>query len=220
MGNDNNPLAPFTNLFEAFDTGSDVLTAMGPLSPLSLAGGGGTASPEEGTKRAIRQLYAVLVGLDEGSMDTWKQLFDTATFDGPFSLEAFTGVAETTYRVWFHGLAQLLVESFTLRIVHEELVADGHRHTTETGRWLWRMPQADREQLLLRCTDVDDDLVSEMQEARRHRDELLYDFGSWGEADAKSTLADARQHLEVLTALERQAVEGSVFTYFPSDAAE
>jgi hypothetical protein len=82
------------------------------------------------------------------------------------------------------------------------------------------MPQADREQLLLRCTEVDDDLVFEMQEARRHRDELLYNFGSWGEADAKSTLADARQHLEVLTALERQAVEGSVFAYFPSDAAE
>jgi hypothetical protein len=219
-----NPLKPFTDLIEGLNpTDSDASPAMFPLSPFAIFGGQerqGTASPEEGTKRAVRQLYAVLAGLSSDSpQDAWKQLLDTAVFDAPgFTVEKLTGVTATTYRIWFHSLAQLLVESFTLQIVHEELVVEDHRRTTETGRWLWRLPQADREQLLRRCTGVDDEIVDEMQAARRHRDELLYDFGSWGDIDAGASLADARQHLRVLTALEDYVTDGTVFSYFPSGA--
>lgn len=216
-----NPFKPFTDLIEGLNPAdSDRSPMLFPLSPFAIFGGrgrSGTASPEEGTKRAVRQLYAVLAGLSSDSpKDAWRQLLDTAVFDAPgFTLEKLTGVTATTYRIWFHSLAQLLVESFTLQIVHEELVVDEHRRTTETGRWLWRLPQADREQLLRRCTGVEDDVVDEMQAARRHRDELLYDFGSWGDIDAGASLADARQHLRVLTALEGYVAEGTVFSYFP-----
>jgi len=216
---DPNPLSPFTNLIEGLSPGDGDPNRMFPLSPAAIfgGGGGGTASPEEGTKRAVRQLFAVLAGLsDDSPEDAWQQLLDTAIFDAPgFTVEKLTGVTTTTYRIWFHSLAQLLVESFTLRLIHEELVVAEHAHTTETGRWLWRLPQADREQLLKRCTDLDSEVVDEMQAARRHRDELLYDFGSWDEIDAESAFADARQHVDVLTALEGYATDGTAFTYVP-----
>lgn len=224
MGRDTNPFAPFTKLLDEVGADEAAEAALRfPFSPLALAGGrgrSGTASPEEGTKRAVKQLYAVLVGLDsESPVDTWKQLFDTAVFDASsFTFEKFTGVATTTYRIWFHSLAQLLVESFTLQIIHDELVVADHRRTTETGRWLWRLPQADREQLLLRCTDLDDEVVRDMQTARRNRDELLYDFGSWGDIEAGDSVAKARLHLEVLRALESRVTEGTVFSYFPDGA--
>lgn len=225
MGDDNNPFRPLTNLLGEFGPGQRKNpAAMFPLSPFALAGvsDGGTASPEEGTKRAVRQLFAVLAGISGGqSIDSWQQLLDTAIFDAPgFSIEKFTGFAATTYRIWFHSLSQMLVESFTLQIIHEELVVDDHKRTTKTGRWLWRLPQADREQLLLRCTDVDDQLVEEMQTARRARDELLYDFGTWGDIEARNSLDDARQHLAVLTALEAYVTDGSVFSYFPEGVEE
>ncbi|WP_136717711.1 hypothetical protein [Halorientalis salina] len=220
MGNDTNPFSPLMKLLDGFDpTDTAEAAALFPLSPFTLMQGrsGGTASPEEGTKRAVRQLYAVLVGLsDDDPMDTWQQLLDTAVFDGPsFTLEKLTGVTATTYRIWFHTLAQMLVESYTFRIIHEDLVVGEHKQTTDTGRWLWRLPQADREQLLRRCTDVDDETVDQMGIARRHRDELLYDFGSWGDIDTQQGLSDARQHLEVLTALDDRATDGSVFPFFP-----
>lgn len=220
MGEDINPFTPFAKLLAGFVPGDETDAPVPfPLSPVAVLGrrGGGTASPEEGTKRAVRQLYAVLLGLSSDSPEsTWRQLLDTAVFDAPsFTVEKFTGVTATTYRIWFHTLAQMLVESYTLRIIHDELVVDDHERTTETGRWLWRLPQSDREQLLLRCTDVDDETVEQMQIARRHRDELLYDFGAWGDIDAGEGLADARQHLAVLTALDARATEGSVFPFFP-----
>ncbi|MFD1586074.1 hypothetical protein ACFR9U_03700 [Halorientalis brevis] len=225
MGNDTTPLTPLLTLLEGFTPGDEAdAAAMFPLSPVALLRGrsGGTASPEEGTKRAVRQLYAVLLGLSSDSpVDTWQQLLDTAVFDAPwFTIEKFTGVTATTYRVWFHTLAQMLVESYSLRIIHDELVVDGHKRTTDTGRWLWRLPQSDREQLLKRCTDVDDETVEQMQIARRHRDELLYDFGTWGEIDAGEGLAEARQHLQVLTALDARATDGSVFPFFPDGVDE
>ncbi|MFB6178642.1 MAG: hypothetical protein ABEI77_02825 [Halorientalis sp.] len=225
MGRDTNPFTPFTKLIEGFaPTDKTEAAAMFPLSPFALFAGQqeGTASPEEGTKRAVRQLYAVLVGFsDDSPVDVWKQLLDTAMFDAPaFGIEKLTGVTATTYRVWFHTLAQMLVESYTLRIIHDDLVVDEHRRTTETGRWLWRLPQSDREQLLKRCTDVDDETVEQMQIARRHRDELLYDFGSWGEIDAGKGLSEARQHLQVLTVLDARATDGSVFPFFPNGIEE
>jgi hypothetical protein len=221
MGRDTNPFAPFTNLLDEMGaTEAAEAVTMFPLSPFAIARpgeSGGTSSPEEGTKRAIRQLYGVLLGLDSDSpVDTWKQLFDTALFDAPsFTVEQFTGVTTTTYRIWFHSLSQLLVESFTLQIVHTELVVDDHKRTTETGRWLWRLPQGDREHLLKRCTDLDDEVVEEMQTTRQYRDELLYDFGSWSDIEPGDAISKARQHLAVLRALESYVTDDTAFQYVP-----
>jgi hypothetical protein len=120
----------------------------------------------------------------------------------------------TTYRVWFYSLAQILVESYTLRLVHDELVVDDHRRTTATQQWLWSLSQANREELLRRCTAVDDDLVDEMEAARTRRNELLYDFGSWGETDVQDSLTDAQRYLRVLTALDDLVTDGTGFSYF------
>lgn len=112
----------------------------------------------------------------------------------------------------------MLVESYTLRLVHDELVTEAHRQSTRTQKWLWGLPQSDREQLLLRCTDVPDDLVEEMQMLRRQRNELLYTFGSWDDVEFDESLDDARRVLEVLTALDDRVTDDSPFSYLPEES--
>lgn len=227
MSDNNEPFAPFRQLFEQFDAGgpSGAPPALGfPLSPFPMPGVGASGlSPEDSTKRTVRQLYAALSALsgaegrESGTMvDAWQRyadLFDldTSVSNAPAQVSA---AAMTTYRVWFYSLAQILVESYTLRLVHDELVVDDHRRTTATQQWLWSLSQANREELLRRCTAVDDDLVDEMEAARTRRNELLYDFGSWGETDVQDSLTDAQRYLRVLTALDDLVTDGTGFSYF------
>jgi len=231
MADDNDPFERFRQFYEQFDTGgsSGVPPALGfPLSPFPMPGvGTGSLSPEDSTKRTVRQLYTALSGLsgakgqEGGTMvDAWQRYADLFGLDTSLSgaPEQVSAVAMTTYRVWFYSLAQILVESYTLRLVHDELVVDDHRRTAGTQQWLWGLSQANREELLRRCTDVDDDLVDEMEAARKRRNELLYDFGSWGETDVQDSLADAQRYLSVLTALDDLVSDGRGFSYFPQRA--
>lgn len=237
MTDEHDPFAPFRQFYEQFDTGgsSSVPPALGfPLSPFPMPGVSASGlSPEDSTKRTVRQLYTALSGLsgDQGSgtiVDAWQQYADLFDLDTSLSSapEQISAAAMTTYRVWFYSLAQILVESYTLRLVHDELVVDDHRRTTGTQQWLWGLSQANREELLRRCTPVDDDLVDEMVAARKRRNELLYDFGSWGETDVQDSLTDAQRYLRVLTALDDMVTDGTGFSYFPhradsaSDASE
>jgi hypothetical protein len=230
MTDTNDPFAQFRRLFEQFGTDSqDVPPALVfPLSPFPTPGvGSGGLSPEDSTKRTIRQLYTALAGVtgnDAGRQitDIWQQYADFFDLDasGTSSTDQIAGAAMTTYRVWFYSLAQMLVEGYTLRLVHDELVVDAHRGTTGTQQWLWTIPQSDREQLLRRCTTVDDELVDEMETARRRRDELLYTFGNWTDAAIDNSLEDAQRYLRVLTGLDDLVTDGTGFSYFPQSVTD
>jgi len=231
MTDDNDPFAPFRRMFEQFEASSSPDGVPGfelPVTPFPMPGGdGGPLSPEESTKRAVRQLYGVLAGLSSDSappamMDVWEQYAELFDIDTSLSgaPEQAAAATATTYRLWLYGFAQILVESYTLRLIHDELVVEDHRHSTGTQQWLWTLPQSEREQLLLRCTDVDDDLVEEMQTARQQRDELLYDFGSWDETEFEDSLTDAQRYLRVLTDLDALVNEENPFSFFPDAAAE
>jgi hypothetical protein len=134
--------------------------------------------------------------------------------------DQFAGAVVSTYSVWLHSLSQLLVESYSIRILHDELVAEDYRHSTATQRWLWGLSQADREELLRRCTGLDADVVDEMQATRKRRNELLYTFGSWGDGEFENPLEDGRRYLRVLTALDERVTEGTGFSFFPHDAED
>lgn len=227
MTDDSNPFQSFQQLFEQFGTtGSDSIPGLGwPLSPVPIPSGGvGTASPEESTKQAVKQLYSALAALSENESvasagDAWSQYLDAFEFDTTaFGPEQLTAATLRTYRVWFFSLTQVLVESYTLRLVHDELVVENHRQKTGTQKWLWGLPQSDREQLLERCTDVPDDLIAEMETLRHRRNELLYTFGGWDDVDFDDSVEELRRTLEVLTALDDRVTDGSPFSYFPKDA--
>lgn len=210
----------FRQFFEQFDTlgSAESLPGAGfPLSPVPIPGSDPSGmSPEDSTKRAIRQLYGTLETLSGGGaqQDLYQQYVDAFGIDASaFGPEQFTAATVRTYRIWFYSLAQLLVESYSLRLIHDRLVVEGHRQSTRTQEWLWGLPQSDREQLLSRCTDVGDDLVDEMQTFRKRRDELLYTFGGWDSVEFDESLDDARQALNVLTALDDLATEGSPFSF-------
>jgi len=221
MTDDSDPFAPFRRFVEQFDPSANppaVPGLGGPLSPMAMFRGGETLSPEDSTKQTVRQLYGTLDAFDsaESSADVWSQYLDAAGLDpSAFGPEQVSAAAVRTYRIWFYSLTQLLVETYTLRLVQDELVVAAHSNSTRTQEWLWGLPQSDREQLLLRCTDVDDDLVTEMQELRQHRDRLLYSFGDWESIEFDESLADARRALDVLTALDDLVTEGSPFSFVP-----
>mgnify|MGYP006291845147 CR=1 FL=1 len=230
MTDDSDPFDAFRRLFDQFGTvGSGSPVGMWwPLSPVPIPGmaGSGTLSPEDRTKQAVKQLYDALAALSGGesgtaASDFWSQYLDAFDVDASaFGPEKLTAATLRTYRVWFFSLTQLLVESYTLRLVHDELVVADHRNATGTQEWLWGLPQSDREQLLRRCTDVPDDLVGEMASLRRRRDELLYTFGGWDDVTVDESLDDLRRSLEVLTALDDRATEGSPFSYLPNGATD
>lgn len=228
MTDDSNPFRSFQQVFEQFGTtGSDSIPGLGwPLSPVPIpSGGAGAVSPEKSTKQAVKQLYSSLAALSENESvasagnNAWGQYLDAFEFDTTtFGPEQLTAATLRTYRIWFFSLTQVLIESYTLRLVHDELVVENHRHQTGTQKWLWGLPQSDREQLLERCTDVPDDLVAEMETLRHRRDELLYTFGGWDDVEFEDSLEELRSTLEVLTALDDRVTDGSAFSYFPKNA--
>ncbi len=228
MTDSDDPFGGVWRLFEQFDTtgSTGVPPALGfPLSPFPMPGAG-DFSAEASTKRTVRQLYSTLAGFSDGQDDTmldaWQQYLDTLDVETSLSGsrdQAQSAVA-TTYRLWFYSLAQHLVESYTLRIVHDELVVEGHEHTTGTQQWLWGLSQPAREQLLRRCSPVEDDLLDEMETARTRRDELLYTFTDWTTAEFEGSLDDARQYLRVLTALDERVTDDGGFSYFPGDLSD
>jgi hypothetical protein len=229
MTDESDPFGPFRRVFDQFDAaGSGSLPGMGwPLAPLPVPGSAaGTASPEASTKQTVKQLYSALdalAGSDSmaSASDVWTQYFDAFDVDASaFGPGELTAATLRTYRIWFFSLAQLLVESYTLRLVHDELVIEDHRSATGTQEWLWGLPQSDREQLLERCTNVPDDLVDEMATLRRRRDELLYTFGGWDDVAVDDSLADARRSLDVLTALDDRVTDGSPFSYVPDGSGD
>jgi len=229
MTDDTDPFGPFKRFLDQFDaSGTGSLPGMGwPLSPLPVPGAGGPAvSPENSTKQALKQLYSALAALSEGETASsagslWQQYLDAFDVDASaFGPEQLTAATLRTYRIWFFSLTQLLVESYTLRVVHDELVIEDHRTATGTQEWLWGLAQSDREQLLKRCTTVPDDLVAEMETVRRRRDELLYTFGGWDDATIDESLADAQRSLEVLTALDDRVTDGTPFSYLPSRSGD
>lgn len=228
MSDDPDPFAPFRRFTEQFDaTESSLMSGMGwPLSPAPLPGVGeaDSLSPETSTKRAVKQLYGTLAafsgGDDSGPTTFWNQYLDAVGVDSTaFGPEQMTAATVRTYWIWFFSLTQLLVESYTLRLVHDELVVEDHHRSTGTQEWLWGLPQSDREQLLLRCTDVEDDLVEEMEALRHERDELLYTFGAWEDVAVEESLDDARRALDVLTALDDLVTDGSAFSYVPEEVS-
>lgn len=225
MTDESDPFRPFRRVFDQFNTsGSGSLPGMGfPLSPMPVpgAGGTGTISPEDSTKQTVKQLYNALTALSgNNSMasagDAWTRYLEAFDVDASaFGPEELTTATLQTYRIWFFSLTQLLVESYTLRLVHDELVVDTHQNGTGTQKWLWGLAQSDREQLLQRCTDVPDDLIAEMESLRRRRDELLYTFGGWDDVTLEDSLSDAQRSLEVLTALDDRVTDGTPFSYLP-----
>lgn len=225
MTDDSDPFRPFQQLFEQFDTsGSDSMPGVGwPLSPVPFPGGQtDTPSPEESTKQALKQLYSALAALsgnESPAGGVWNRYLDAFDVDAAnFGPEQLTATTLRTYRIWFFSLTQMLVESYTLRVVHDELVVEDHRQTPGTQKWLWSLPQSDREQLLKRCTDVPDDLVEAMESLRHRRDELLYTFGGWDDVEFDNSLDDLRRSLEVLTALDDRVTDGAPFSYFPDNS--
>ena len=230
MADQNDPFEPFRRFLQQFGEASggfDTATAPGmgwPLSPAPIPGMTGTGafqSPERSTKHAVRQLYSGIDALSGGSPGTaWEQYFDAVDLSSMGTPDQFAGAVVSTYSVWLHSLSQLLVESYSIRILHDELVAEDYRHSTATQRWLWGLSQADREELLRRCTGLDADVVDEMQATRKRRNELLYTFGSWGDGEFENPLEDGRRYLRVLTALDERVTEGTGFSFFPHDAED
>jgi hypothetical protein len=226
MTDDSDPFRSFRQLFEQFDmTDSASIPGVGwPLSPVPIPGDSVVAtSPEASTKQAVKQLYSALAALSESESvaatgDAWSQYLDAFEFDTTaFGPEQLAAATLRTYRIWFFSLTQVLVESYTLRLVHDELVVETHRQKTGTQKWLWGLPQSDREQLLERCTDVPGDLVAEMRTLRHRRDKLLYTFGGWDDVEFDDSLEELRSTLEVLTALDDRVTDGSPFSYFPKN---
>lgn len=220
MTDDADPFGPWQRMVEQFGaTGAGNWSRDVPMVPFPMPGAAGSETPAT-TKQLLRQLYAVMAGATGSSgnpvVDAWEQYADAMnvpTAAGPQQLSAAT---LSTYRLWFHGIAQVLVESYTIRLLHDRVVDADYRRKSKTQRWLWSLPQSDREQLLLRCAGVDSDLVASMETARQRRDELLYDVSSWRETDFDAPLDDARRYLRVLTALDDLVTEGEGFSFFPA----
>jgi len=201
-----------------------------PMTPLPIQGMpglGSEMSPEAGTKRAVTQLYNAIESLDAmmfegGSLpDGWDQAlagFTPDQFIPQDSPERVGALMLGTYQVWLYSLSQLLVESYTIRILYDELVVADHRNEIGTYEWLLTLSQPDREQLLRRCTDTDDELIDDMEGARVKRNELLYNFGGWEELALEDPVGDAYQYLQVLQQLDAIVAEGTGYVFIPGEA--
>lgn len=204
-----------------------------PMTPLPAGGFAGTDdvfTPEAGTKRAVTQLFSAIEELDDVPMgadaaptDIWEQYLETFSMDGftpSDTPERFGAMMLGTYQVWLYSLSQLLVESYTMQLVTKELVVDDHENSLRTQEWLWELSQPDREQLLMRCTDVDDGLIEEMQDVRTRRNELLYDLGSWDRVALEDPVGDARRYLHVLNELDDLVNGENGFSYLPEESGD
>lgn len=232
MTDKDDPFAPFKQFMETF--GSQDTSGIGSLGmPMSAVPGMGMGmsqmsapmSPEAGTQASLKQLYSAIEELSGGSGTTpanfWQQYQDVFDMDASaWSPDRFWSYAMTTNQIWFHSLSQLLVEAYTLRLIHEELISDAYRHSTGTQEWLWTLSQPDREELLLRTLDIDEELVEEMRQARDRRNELLYDIGSWGDLDFDTPMEDAQRYMRILDKLDELVSDTPGFDYLPSDAQE
>lgn len=202
--------------------------AMTPFPPQGVAGVDDLPTPETGTKHAVTQLFSAIEELDgrkfDGDSDLlslWQDVIDvegSGSMATAFSRE-FGRTLLGSYVVWMNSLSQLLVESYSVRIIAAELVVDEHRHSTPTESWLWQLSQSDREELLRRCTDLDDDVVADMEDARERRNELLLAFGRWDDHAIENPVEDARRYLRILNALEKRLVEDDPFEFFPAGAS-
>lgn len=210
-----------------FDPGAFALYGW-PMTPFPVAGSseqGSNSTPAVGTKNAVTQLYAAIEALDsipfqDGSVSSdWSDVLAGMTHDQfvPDSPERVGSLLRSTYQIWFCSFSQLLVESYTVRILSDELVVADHRNEFQTYKWLLELSQADREQLLLRCTEIDDELVGEMEAARGTRNELLYSFAGWDELTLENALEDATRYLHVLQQLDSRVVSGPGYSYLPDD---
>lgn len=213
---------------------------MVPFPAAGMAGGEDALSPAAGTKTAVRQLYRTLEelaahGVDAeslsgagagfpgaGGTDLWAAYREAMGLGGAGEGEAAEGpelgsMLVGTYLVWLYSLGQLLLESYAMRLVHDELVLEDHRGTSDTLEWLLGQSQAEREALLRRCTGVDDDLVDEMAAVRSRRNDLVYNLGRWDAVDLDDPVGDARSFLAVLRALDERATDGQPFSYLPGE---
>lgn len=221
MTDEDDPFAPFRALFDPERDQSELAGVGVPVVPVP----GGEPSPERSTKAAVRNLYSILQGATaSGSPGSpaafWQQYLDAVGVEAGVSPTQFGSAALATYRIWILNLSQLLVVGYTVRLLDSELVAEHHRSRKGTQEWLWRLPQADREQLLLRCLDVDEELVADMQALRERRNELLYDLSAWTDADAGEALDEARNALRILDYLDDRVTGGSGFQFLPSDGGD
>ena len=199
---------------------------MTPLPATGFAGNNNVFSPEAGTKRAVTQLYSAIEELEDAPLgteaaptDVWEkylEMFSMEGFTPKDAPERFGTMLLGTYQVWLYSLSQLLVESYTMQLVSQELVIEAHENSLRTQEWLWELSQPDREQLLMRCTDIDDELVEEMTDVRTRRNELLYNLGSWDRVALEDPVGDARRYLQVLTELDALVNDEHAFSYLPS----
>ncbi|MFT4922765.1 MAG: hypothetical protein ACI8XM_001984 [Haloarculaceae archaeon] len=225
MADQDDPFEPFRRLTEQFTTDTGSTAPMGiPPVPVSE---GGNESPGQQTKAAVRALYEIIEATSQTDQETtpmaaWNQYLDAMGVDTGVSPEQLGSVAISTYRIWFVSLAQLLVDAYTVRLLHDELVDEAYRNGTDTQKWLWTLPQSDREELLLRCLGVDADLVAEMRTTRSRRDELLYEILAWTETDVDDAFDDARHYVAVLERLDGLVSDGDGFSFQPgkSDASD
>ncbi|MFC6720609.1 hypothetical protein [Halobacteriaceae bacterium SHR40] len=219
---DGDPYELFRRTLQGFDSSGNPFDPSGfgrfgwPMTPLPVQGmSGAEMTPEAGTKRAVTQLYRSIEALDEqlfsGSIpESWQQALSGFTSDPP---DRVVAMLLGTYQVWLHNLSQLLVEGYTIQILYEELVVPAHRDEVGTSEWMLTLSQSDREQLLLRCTDIDDDLVADMEDLRTRRNELLFSMGSWDDLALDTSVEDGRRYVELLADLDEIAADGTGYQF-------
>lgn len=220
---DRDPYELFRQTLEGFSSGFDpggFGMAGWPMTPLPLQGmAGAEMTPEAGTKRAVSQLYRSIETLDDqllgaSTPDSWEQALAGFSSHSP---ERVVGMLLGTYQLWLHNLSQLLIESYTVRIIYDELVVQGHRNEIGTSEWLLALPQSDREQLLLRCTEVEDDLIAEMERLRKRRNELLYSMGNWEEVALDDPVEDGQRYMALLQGLDERVADGDPYSFLSAD---
>jgi hypothetical protein len=189
-------------------------------------GGGGTPlDPAESTKQAVAGLYQGLTDLPSPStadafdpsawLDAWEAMGVDTEGVGEMLTEApgqSLALLQANYLVAVLVVGQTLINTYAVRLLHDELVVEDHRNAPATLQWLWSQPETDREQLLRRTTDVDEGLVDDMQTVRKRRNEVLFSLGDPGALeDLQDPVADAERVLDVLQALEARLEDGTTF---------
>lgn len=223
----NNPFELLEQALSQVDASADAFdpaafgTGGWPMNPLLPPGfeDGTVPTPTVGSKQAIRSLYTAIQAIDDGVIagspdlqNTLLGLLGVENGHAPGG-EEFESFLLGSYVLWLHSMGQLLVESYSVAILAQDLVTDAHRGTPETQQWLWQLSQADREQLLKRCTDLEDGVTDEMTTARRQRNELLTSLGQWEGVDHETPVADARRYLEILDALDDRVPQTGSFDF-------
>jgi hypothetical protein len=228
MDDEGDPADLFRRLSEQFTEGG-----LSGANPMLAAFGGGMApgggatplDPAESTKRAVAGLYEGLTdlpspesasGFDPSAwLDAWEAMgVDTENVgemltDAP---EQSLSLLQANYLVAVLVVGQTLIDTYAVRLLHDELVVDDHRNAPATLQWLWSQPGAGREQLLRRTTDMDEDLVDEMATVRKRRNEVLFSLGDPGAlGDLQDPVDDAGRVLDVLQALEARLDDGRTF---------